>query len=146
MSSFASELRRVRRDIQKRIEEEAAELKKERAWLAADDDRETKIEVKFVSRMCDEGYMHIKGDQVYRGWTDQIFFGKKARTIVVEFKRNTARDGRQGEKLQRHYRDQFKERDYEVYRAKGWAEAEVLFRFITGKELRDGAAPLKEGK
>ena len=138
MPSYASELRRVRRDIQRRIEKEAEEAKKRSAWLASDDDRETKIEVKFVSRMVDEGFMHIKGDHIYRGWSDQIFFGKGPRTLVVEFKRNTARDGRQGEKLQAHYRAQFKERGYEVYRAKGWAEAEALFRALTGKELREG--------
>jgi len=134
--SFNSELRRVRRDVQKRVEERAVEEKRKKEWLASEDDREHVIEAKFVIRMVDEGYMHLKADQVYRGWSDQIFFGHGPRTIIVEFKRRIAREGRRGEKLQQHFREQFRERKYEVYRAKGWAEAEALFREITGKELR----------
>lgn len=129
-------INQMRREMQDRIDAEMRRIKKEREWLLKDDDRETNIEVKFVSRMLDAGYMHLKADRIRRGWADQIFFGKGPRTIIVEFKRRNAPKDRKGEKLQDHFRGEFKERDYEVYKVMGWAEATALFKAITGQELR----------
>lgn len=96
------------------------------------DARESRIEEVFVTKMAMMGYMNIKADLIYRGWADRIFFGPEAHTVIVEFKKLDAPEKRKGEKLQDHFRAQFKARKYPVFKVRGWEEARTVFKIITG--------------
>lgn len=106
--------------------------------MSRDDPREDRIESHFVARMLNCGYINLKGDMAAEkrvGLSDQFFFGHGPRTVIVEFKRLSAPRRRKGEKLQAYWRQQFKDRKYEVYLARGKIEAARVFKQITGEEL-----------
>jgi len=96
-----------------------------------DDYLEWHIEGEFVKEIEDARWVTLKGDKVKRGFPDRFLFGPGATTIVVEFKRTGARKKRRGEKLQNHYRAQFKELGFRTIKCVGWNEACDLLEELT---------------
>lgn len=83
------------------------------------------VEEDFCRELEDEGWETLKADKIKRGWPDRICFGNGPQTVIVEFKRKSAR-ARRGEKLQKYYRDLFEKMGYEVYLVTGKEEADEL--------------------
>lgn len=91
---------------------------------------EASVEQDFAAEMRAAEWLDLKGDHVKRGYSDRFFFGYGPRTVVVEFKRDGAREGRRGEKLQDYYRNEFRQRGYECYKVETQEEAEELCQVL----------------
>lgn len=81
------------------------------------------IEDEFVKDIEDAGWITLKGDKIKRGFSDRFCFGPGPVTIIVEFKRFGAPNKRRGEKLQDHYRQQFRDLGFDCRKVTGMNEA-----------------------
>lgn len=84
------------------------------------------IEEEFAEEIEDAGWITIKGDKIKRGFPDRFCFGPGARTVIIEFKRKGAKKKRRGEKLQDHYRGEFRALGFETHKIIGKEEANEL--------------------
>ena len=84
------------------------------------------VEKEFCLEIEDAGWITLKGDKLKRGFPDRFCFGPEARTFIIEFKRKGAKKKRRGEKLQDHYRGEFRALGFETYKVIGKEEADEL--------------------
>lgn len=96
---------------------------------------EASVERKFVSRMVDAEWDNAKMDQLKRGWSDQFFFGYEGRVEIVEFKREGARKGRRGEKLQDYMRQRFRRKGFRCHKVVTEIEADLLCERLCRENL-----------
>ena len=103
---------------------------RDRAGSTGPVEPEYAVEQWFVGELESAGWKTLKADRLKRGWADTFCFGPGGRTVIVEVKREDAprRDARRGEKLQAHYRREFKALGFEVHKVYGRKQAEKLLR------------------
>lgn len=113
---------------------------------------EVGLERHFCDRMLECGWLNDKLDknaETKAGNQDRVFWGYKGRAVFVEFKRDGARRGRQGERLQTFRRGQLQKLGFECYEARGRLDAAELFKLLTGENLyggKNGSGALRRGR
>lgn len=105
----------------------------EESVMSSDEWLEWVVEKEFCLEMEDAGWLTLKGDKVKRGFPDQFIFGPNETVVIIEFKRSGARKKRRGEKLQDHYRKQFRNLGFRTLKVTGKEEADELRRELIGK-------------
>jgi len=91
------------------------------------------IEEEFVRGLEDVGWVTLKGDKIRRGFADRVCFGPDGVVVIVEFKRTGARKNRRGEKLQDHWRGEFRTLGFRTEKVTGWNETRTLLGELLGE-------------
>lgn len=107
-----------------------------RSQEVKDDYLEWFVEDEFVKDLEEAGWKVSPNMRIVRGWPDRICFGPKKRVVLIEFKRDKAPKKRRGEKLQKHYADEFRALGHEYHVIRGMEQARLAAEaLVEGRKI-----------